>query len=60
MYMTQIEQLYEQIIIERTKYLMLHDSAYPDVGFGLSSALARRYAIEQLIKENVIPNTYKE
>jgi hypothetical protein len=58
--MQTMESLIQALVDERTQRIMDYDDAYPDVGMGKASWVARREAIQALITEGKIPPSYKE
>lgn len=56
----EVFRLRQALIDERAKHLKAMDDAYPDVGWGLTAAMARDDAIKQLKNEGLIPADYEE
>lgn len=52
--------LTEALIKERSQRILDYDRAYPDVGMGMSSHMARFQAINSLKNEGLLPETYED
>lgn len=52
-------KIYNDLVNERTNFLLYQNSANPDVGWGLTRGVARDDAIKSLQKENLIPADFE-